>query len=466
MRTHRPRLRRSSRSRRIVGQEPMKRALILAAIHPGLGGVLIRGSKGAAKSTAVRALAALLPDDRRSSRATRSAGRPARRSPAGRCPRGRAFDPPAGGAGEPARRRDRRPRRRQPEPRAGPDAPAAAPSSRACSPRPIAGILYIDEVNLLGDHLVDLLLDAAAMGVNHVEREGLTFRHPSRFVLVGTMNPEEGDLRPQLLDRFGLAVEVEPMTDPRAPRRGRPPPPGLRGRPGRLPRAAGPRPIAAKGERIAEAQRLLPVGRRPRAGPRRPLRPLRPRRGRRPPRRPDDLQGRLGPGRLRGPDDRDARRRRRRRRAGPGPPPHHATRSALRHRPRVRRRRSATDRPPTATPRSEHDPRAPDRTGRPVASRADRRRCRGPRPETTDRAPAVIAGGRARGRCRPGRPGSSRAERRPAGRRGQAHGDRSSRRLRPGGGSRRAGARPGARRDPPRRRPLAGRARPTPTAAA
>ena len=78
------------------------------------------------------------------------------------------------------------------------------------------GILYIDEVNLLGDHLVDLLLDAAAMGVNHVEREGLTFRHPSRFVLVGTMNPEEGDLRPQLLDRFGLAVEVEPMTDPAA----------------------------------------------------------------------------------------------------------------------------------------------------------------------------------------------------------------------------------------------------------
>ena len=76
------------------------------------------------------------------------------------------------------------------------------------------GILYIDEVNLLGDHLVDLLLDAAAMGVNHVEREGLTFRHPSRFVLVGTMNPEEGDLRPQLLDRFGLAVDVEPMTDP------------------------------------------------------------------------------------------------------------------------------------------------------------------------------------------------------------------------------------------------------------
>jgi magnesium chelatase subunit D len=76
------------------------------------------------------------------------------------------------------------------------------------------GILYIDEVNLLGDHLVDLLLDAAAMGVNHVEREGLAFRHPARFVLVGTMNPEEGDLRPQLLDRFGLAVEVEPMLDP------------------------------------------------------------------------------------------------------------------------------------------------------------------------------------------------------------------------------------------------------------
>ncbi len=196
----------------IVAQAGMTRALVLAAIHPGLGGVLIRGSKGAAKSTAVRALSAILPD------IDVYPGDPFRRAS--------GEDVPGWPLAEDA----------EPVPAPVPlvNLPVGATEdrvvgslnieralstgARAFEPGLLAaahrGILYIDEVNLLGDHLVDLLLDAAAMGVNHVEREGLTFRHPSRFVLVGTMNPEEGDLRPQLLDRFGLAVDVEPMTDP------------------------------------------------------------------------------------------------------------------------------------------------------------------------------------------------------------------------------------------------------------
>jgi magnesium chelatase subunit D len=196
----------------IVGQRTMKRALILAAIHPGLGGVLIRGTKGAAKSTAVRALAALLPE------IEIVPGDPFHRAPGEDV----AGWPLADGATF-----ARRPVALVNLPVGATDdrvvgslnlERALASGQRVFEPGLLAaahrGILYIDEVNLLGDHLVDLLLDAAAMGVNHVEREGLTFRHPARFVLVGTMNPEEGDLRPQLLDRFGLAVDVEPMTDP------------------------------------------------------------------------------------------------------------------------------------------------------------------------------------------------------------------------------------------------------------
>jgi magnesium chelatase subunit D len=198
----------------LVGQEAMRRALVLAAIHPGLGGVLIRGSKGTAKSTAVRALAALLPeidvvpgDPFCRAPGEEIAGWPlpegaasARRSVAlVNLPVGATDDRVVGSLNLER---------------------ALTTGSRAFEPGLLAtahrGILYIDEVNLLGDHLVDLLLDAAAMGVNHVEREGLTFRHPSRFVLVGTMNPEEGDLRPQLLDRFGLSVEVDAMNDPAA----------------------------------------------------------------------------------------------------------------------------------------------------------------------------------------------------------------------------------------------------------
>ena len=198
----------------LVGQEPMKRALILAAIHPGLGGVLIRGSKGAAKSTAVRALASLLPE------IEVVAGDPFRRSPeddvAGwPLPEGAVFERKAATlVNLPVGASDDRVVGSLNFER------ALTTGQRAFEPGLLAaahrGLLYIDEVNLLGDHLVDLLLDVAAMGVNHVEREGLTFRHPSRFVLVGTMNPEEGDLRPQLLDRFGLVVEVEPMNQPAA----------------------------------------------------------------------------------------------------------------------------------------------------------------------------------------------------------------------------------------------------------
>ncbi len=197
----------------VVGQAPMKRALILAAIHPGLGGVLIRGSKGAAKSTAVRALADLLPP------IDVYEGDPFGRAPGEDVP---GWPLPEGA------RVVRRPVALVNLPVGATDdrvvgsldlERALASGARSFEPGLLArahrGLLYIDEVNLLADHLVDLLLDAAAMGVNHVEREGLTFRHPARFVLVGTMNPEEGDLRPQLLDRFGLAVEVEPMADPR-----------------------------------------------------------------------------------------------------------------------------------------------------------------------------------------------------------------------------------------------------------
>ena len=198
----------------LVGQDAMKRALILAAIHPGLGGVLIRGSKGAAKSTAVRALAALLPEIEvvPGDPFHRAAGEEVAGWPV---PEGASFvRRPVALVNLPVGATDDRVVGSLNLER------ALTTGHRAFEPGLLAaahrGILYIDEVNLLGDHLVDLLLDAAAMGVNHVEREGLTFRHPSRFVLVGTMNPEEGDLRPQLLDRFGLAVEVEPMTDPAA----------------------------------------------------------------------------------------------------------------------------------------------------------------------------------------------------------------------------------------------------------
>jgi magnesium chelatase subunit D len=235
----------------LVGQEAMKRALVLNTINPRIGGVLIRGEKGTAKSTAVRALANLLPEievipgcqfacdpaapDTWCDRCREHYGGPnpprprslRRKGGAGADYTGRP--PPslkgrgAGGVGSPARRRvplvelpvgatedrvvgtlDLERAIKQGERHFEPGLLAAANR----------GILYVDEVNLLNDHLVDVLLDAAAMGVNYVEREGVSVQHPAQFLLVGTMNPEEGDLRPQLLDRFALAVEVGGLAAP------------------------------------------------------------------------------------------------------------------------------------------------------------------------------------------------------------------------------------------------------------
>jgi len=204
----------------IVDQEGMKKALILTVIDPTLGGVLIRGQRGTAKSTAVRALAQLLPsievvkgcpfnchpsdprlmcDDCR--RRFRDMGSPlpsvTQKMRVVEMPIGATEDRVIGTL----------------------DIEAALKTGcRSFEPGILAevhrGFLYVDEINLLPDHLVDILLDAAAMGVNYVEREGISFSHPSRFVLVGTMNPEEGELRPQLMDRFGLCVEVKGIDDP------------------------------------------------------------------------------------------------------------------------------------------------------------------------------------------------------------------------------------------------------------
>lgn len=196
----------------------MKRALILNAVNSRVGGVLIRGEKGTAKSTAVRALARLLPSIEVVEGCPYSCfpGRPA-----GLCHvcQGRISN------GEELPATVRSTRLVELPVSASEDRVvgsldlehAITEGQRRFEPGLLAqvnrGLLYVDEVNLLDDHLVDLLLDAAAMGVNTVEREGVSISHPSRFILVGTMNPEEGELRPQLLDRFGLAVEVGGLTD-------------------------------------------------------------------------------------------------------------------------------------------------------------------------------------------------------------------------------------------------------------
>ena len=202
----------------IVGQERMKRALILNAVNPSIGGVLIRGERGTAKSTAARALAALLPEIEVVADCRFSCDPHQRDRLCDEC-----RDRLAQGEDLPvARRRTRLV-----------DLPVSATEDRVVGTLDIEkaiqkgerhfdpgvlaaanrGILYVDEVNLLDDHVVDLLLDSAAMGVNVVEREGISFQHPARFILVGTMNPEEGDLRPQLLDRFALSVDVRGLTD-------------------------------------------------------------------------------------------------------------------------------------------------------------------------------------------------------------------------------------------------------------
>jgi magnesium chelatase subunit I len=201
----------------IVGQEEMKLALLVAAVEPAIGGVLVFGDRGSGKSTAVRALAGLLPPMRvvagcrygcepgpadtlcAECQARAAAGRLAaerRPVPVVDLPLGATEDRVVG-----ALDLER----------------ALARGEKAFEPGLLArahrGFLYIDEVNLLEDHLVDLLLDVAASGWNLVEREGLSVRHPARFVLVGSGNPEEGELRPQLLDRFGLSVEVRTPED-------------------------------------------------------------------------------------------------------------------------------------------------------------------------------------------------------------------------------------------------------------
>jgi magnesium chelatase subunit D len=193
----------------IVGQEDLKIALLLNAVSPEVGGVLVRGEKGTAKSTAVRGLAKLLPPIRAVSSCPYSCDpeSPNPGCPAGPHPEDASWEwrpvslveLPVGAS------TDRLTGTLDLERALTEGEKAFEPGLLAAAHR---GILYVDEVNLLSDHLVDLLLDVAAMGTNYVEREGVSVRHPSRFILVGTMNPEEGELRPQLLDRFGITVEV------------------------------------------------------------------------------------------------------------------------------------------------------------------------------------------------------------------------------------------------------------------
>src|ERR1700674_2898665 len=203
----------------IVGQDKMKLALVLNAIHPAIGGVLIRGEKGTGKSTAVRALARLLPELNVVADCLYRCDPDATESLCSDC-----QDRLARGEVLPRARRRMRvvelPINASEDRVVGTiDIEAALRAgAKRFEPGVLAdanrNILYVDEVNLLDDHIVDVLLDAAAMGVNVVEREGVSFAHPSRFILVGTMNPEEGELRPQLLDRFGLCVDVEGIRDP------------------------------------------------------------------------------------------------------------------------------------------------------------------------------------------------------------------------------------------------------------
>ncbi len=201
----------------IVGQDDMKRALLIAAVDPGIGGVMVFGDRGTGKSTAVRALAALLPQMRAVKGCAYHCDPEA---DAGAC----TEDCPS--------RTGKGVAKTELRPTPVVDLPLGATEDRVVGaldleqaltrgqkrfePGLLAkahrGFLYIDEVNLLEDHLVDLLLDVAASGENVVEREGLSVRHPARFVLVGSGNPEEGELRPQLLDRFGLSVDVKTPT--------------------------------------------------------------------------------------------------------------------------------------------------------------------------------------------------------------------------------------------------------------
>ncbi|MGW2559619.1 putative cobaltochelatase [Streptomyces sp. NPDC001514] len=198
----------------VVGMDDLRLALLLNAVSPAVGGVLVRGEKGTAKSTAVRALAVLMPDVDVVA-GCRFSCAPGAPDPG--CPDGPHEAAP--GTARPARMvelpvgasEDRLVGALDIERALAEGVKAFEPGLLADAHR---GILYVDEVNLLHDHLVDLLLDAAAMGASYVEREGVSVRHAARFLLVGTMNPEEGELRPQLLDRFGLTVEVAASREP------------------------------------------------------------------------------------------------------------------------------------------------------------------------------------------------------------------------------------------------------------
>jgi len=203
----------------IVEQESLKTALILNAVNPEIGGVLIRGPSGTAKSTAVRGLAALLPDLKVVADCPYQCDPQDFRTQCDLCAERL-------GAGE-ALRSLSKPRRLVNLPLNATEdrvagtldiSRALREGIKALEPGLLAeanrGILYIDEINLLDDHIIDLLLDAAALGVNVVEREGISLSHPARFLLIGTMNPEEGELRPQIADRIGLQLEITALTDP------------------------------------------------------------------------------------------------------------------------------------------------------------------------------------------------------------------------------------------------------------
>ena len=202
----------------IVGQDRMKTALILNAVNPSIGGVLIRGERGTAKSTAVRSLAALLPE----------------MDTVSGCPYGCDPNDPERMCAECRERYRKGTITSSKSKMRVVELPVSSTEDKVVGTLDIGeaiktgekkfepgvlaeanrNILYVDEVNLLNDHIVDVLLDAAAMGLNTVEREGISFSHPANFILIGTMNPEEGDLRPQLLDRFGLCVSIEGISDP------------------------------------------------------------------------------------------------------------------------------------------------------------------------------------------------------------------------------------------------------------